>query len=93
MKKSRTKHSAEFKAKVALSAMREQEAVAELARRYKVHAKQICNASVSMRGTLLERSTRRPITDVRYRFATVHRMRCRQTSAFLREHRAWDPAS
>ena len=41
MKKSRRKHSPEFKAKVALSAIREQQTVAELARRYKVHANQI----------------------------------------------------
>ena len=38
MKKSRTKHSAAFKAKVALEAVQERESVAELARRYKVHA-------------------------------------------------------
>ena len=37
-KKSRTKHSAAFKAKVALAALRDQEPVAEIARRYKVHA-------------------------------------------------------
>jgi transposase-like protein len=38
MKKTRTKHSPVFKAKVALAALRDQESVAELARRYKVHA-------------------------------------------------------
>ena len=37
MKKSRTKHSPAFKAKVALAAVREQESVAEIARRHKVH--------------------------------------------------------
>ena len=38
MKKTRTKHSPAFKAKVALAARRDQESVAEIARRYKVHA-------------------------------------------------------
>ena len=38
MKKSRTKHSPAFKAKVALAALREQESVVEIARRHKVHA-------------------------------------------------------
>ncbi len=38
MKKTRTKHSPGFKAKVALAAVREQESVAQIARRYKVHA-------------------------------------------------------
>ena len=37
MKKSRTKHSPAFKAKVALAALREQESIAEIARRHKVH--------------------------------------------------------
>jgi transposase-like protein len=41
MKKSRTKHSPEFKAKVALAAVQEQETVAAISRRYKVHANQI----------------------------------------------------
>ena len=38
MKKSRKKHSPEFKAKVALEAIREQEAVAAIAHRHKLHA-------------------------------------------------------
>jgi len=38
MKKNRTKHSASFKAKVALAAIREQDSVADISRRYKVHA-------------------------------------------------------
>jgi transposase-like protein len=41
MKKTRTKHSPEFKAKVALAAIQEQETVAAISRRYKVHANQI----------------------------------------------------
>ncbi len=38
MKKPRKKHSPEFKAKVALAAVRKQATVAEIARKYKVHA-------------------------------------------------------
>ena len=41
MKKSRYKHDAAFKAKVALEAVREQHTVPELARRYGVHTSQI----------------------------------------------------
>jgi len=41
MKSKRTKHSPEFKAKVAVAALREQETIAELSRRHKVHANQI----------------------------------------------------
>jgi transposase len=37
MKKNRMKHSPAFKAKVAVAALREQESVAEIARRHKVH--------------------------------------------------------
>jgi transposase-like protein len=41
MKKTRTKHTPEFKTKVALAAIREDESIAQLARRFKVHANQI----------------------------------------------------
>ena len=41
MTKKRTRHTSAFKAKVALESLREQETIAELARRHKVHANQI----------------------------------------------------
>ena len=41
MKKHRKSHTPEFKAKVALAAVREHESIPELAKRYGVHANQI----------------------------------------------------
>jgi transposase len=41
MNSKRTKHSPAFKAKVALAALREQETIAEIARRHKVHSNMV----------------------------------------------------
>ncbi len=41
MKNTRTKHTPEFKAKVALAAVREDETIPQLAKRFGVHPKQI----------------------------------------------------
>jgi transposase len=41
MKNTRIKHTAEFKARVALEAVREQASVPDLAKRFKIHANQI----------------------------------------------------
>jgi transposase-like protein len=41
MKKTRSRHNPTFKAEVALAAVREQQSVAEIARRYKIHPNQI----------------------------------------------------
>jgi transposase len=54
MKKTRTKHSAAFKAKVALEAIQERESVAEIARRHKVHA----NVVYKWKRELLENAAR-----------------------------------
>ena len=54
MSTKRTKHSPTFKAKVALEALREQETVAEIARRYKVHA----NMVYKWRQQMLDNSAR-----------------------------------
>jgi transposase len=42
-KRARRNHSPAFKAKVALEALREQESVAEIARRHKLHANVVAN--------------------------------------------------
>lgn len=50
MSNKRTKHSPDFKAKVALAAVREHETIAEIARRYKINA----NMVYKWRGLLME---------------------------------------
>lgn len=43
MKKSRRQHSAEFKSKVALEALKEQKTLSQLSEHYMLHANQICD--------------------------------------------------
>ena len=50
MKTTRTNHTPAFKAKVALAAVQEQESIAQLAKRYGVHANQICAAEAALTG-------------------------------------------
>jgi transposase-like protein len=52
MKKNRRIHSAEFKSKVALEALREQKTLSQLCEQYELHANQICD----WKKVLLERS-------------------------------------
>lgn len=43
MKKNRRQHSADFKSKVALEALREQKTLSQLCEQYALHANQICD--------------------------------------------------
>jgi transposase-like protein len=43
MKKNRRQHSAEFKSKVALEALKEQKTLSQLCEQYELHANQICD--------------------------------------------------
>lgn len=54
MKSTRTRHSAAFKAKVALAAVREHETVPEIARRHQIHA----NLVYKWKRELLDKLTR-----------------------------------
>ena len=43
MQKQRTRYSEEFKTKVALEALREQQTINEIAGKYQIHANQVCS--------------------------------------------------
>jgi transposase len=63
MKNPRSKHSPSFKAKVALAALREQETVPQLSKRYGIHANQIYKWKAQMleqAATVFERGSAAP---------------------------------
>ena len=63
MKSTRRQHSAEFKAKVALAALRERQSLAELAQRYELHPQQIATWKqefIEKSALLFERKTSKP---------------------------------
>lgn len=43
MRKNRRQHSAEFKSKVAIEALKEQKTLSQIAEQYALHANQICD--------------------------------------------------
>ncbi|NJN32955.1 MAG: transposase [Saprospiraceae bacterium] len=53
MRKNRRQHSAEFKSKVAIEALKEQKTLSQIAEQYALHANQICD----WKKVLIEQST------------------------------------
>lgn len=53
MRKNRRQHSAEFKSKVAIEALKEQKTLSQIAEQYTLHANQICD----WKKVLIEQST------------------------------------